>query len=289
MKKSIAIVLISLVLSLAIFFATQIVFGHTRDTGELQVTSQPEVKVYLDDQYLGTTPICRCAGKNGNNVLLAKDYTLKLVPQSGDLTPFYQHISIAKGVLTVVDRTFAAPGASSGSVLQLEALADQNASELVVTTFPADVDILLDENKIGVSPYSMDNPTESDHVLTLQKTGFQTKTIHIRTPKRYRLHVIGYLAVDPNATISLEGQLQASSSADLSPSPTTPVVAKVTILDTPTGFLRVRAEANLGSAEIGEVKPGDSLFLIDEQPDWYQVKLPDNKIGWISSQYAQKE
>jgi uncharacterized protein YgiM (DUF1202 family) len=59
-------------------------------------------------------------------------------------------------------------------------------------------------------------------------------------------------------------------------------------LQTPTGFLRVRDQASLGGAEIGQVKPGETYTLLDEQSGWYKIKF-NNKEGWISSQYAQKQ
>jgi uncharacterized protein YgiM (DUF1202 family) len=60
-------------------------------------------------------------------------------------------------------------------------------------------------------------------------------------------------------------------------------------LQTPTGFLRVRDQASLNGAEIGQVKPGETYALLDEQTGWYQIKLTNGKTGWISSQYAQKQ
>ncbi len=300
MKKAIFIVVTSFLLSIAIIIGSQFVLAKTGGKGELQVTSLPAAKVYLDNQFIGQTPVCRCASVNPQSVLDAKEYTLKLVPEKGsDRTPFYEQLTIVKGVLAVVDHTFAGPTLSEGSTLQLEPLDNKTDSGIVITSFPSGVNVLLDSNPVGITPLALSNPTESDHTLTMKKTGYKEKTLHIRTPLGYTLHVIVYLAIDPNAPVqsslndntastsgSLEGGVEASATATLAPSP---VVAKVTILDTPTGFLRVHAEASLGSQEIEEVKPGDSLFYIAEQDGWYQVKLPDNKIGWVSAQYAKKD
>jgi len=292
MKKALFIIVVSFILSILIIFLSQVFLAKTSGKGELQVTSLPGAKVYLDNQYIGQTPVCRCASVNPQSVLDAKEYTLKLVPLTGDKTPFYEQVAVYQGVLAVVDHTFAGPALSEGSSLQLEPLDNKADSNIVITSFPTSVTVLLDMNSAGVTPLSIANPTESDHTLTLKKTGYKDKTLHIRTPLGYKLHVIVYLALDPNAptttttTTPADNSPAASISATLAPSP---VIAKVTILDTPTGFLRVRAQANAGSAEIEEVKPGDSLFYLDEQDGWYQVKLPDNKIGWVSSQYATKD
>jgi len=64
----------------------------------------------------------------------------------------------------------------------------------------------------------------------------------------------------------------------------------VQILDTPSGFLRVRAQGSTGSSEIARVKPGDKLLFVsqDTAGDWYQVLYDGKNKGWISSQYAKK-
>jgi uncharacterized protein YgiM (DUF1202 family) len=64
----------------------------------------------------------------------------------------------------------------------------------------------------------------------------------------------------------------------------------VLILQTPTGFLRVRDQASLNGAEIGQIKPGETYQLLDDKTTgWYQIQLTNGKTGWISSQYAQKQ
>lgn len=75
-----------------------------------------------------------------------------------------------------------------------------------------------------------------------------------------------------------------------SPSATaTPVIAKVLILQTPTGFLRVRASNNVNSAEVGRVSPGETFAIVSQIDDWYQITLPSGVSGWVSSQYATKQ
>lgn len=287
MKKAFAILFLSIILAVGIFLTSQFVFSKSNNVGQLQITSQPEAKVYLDNQYIGTTPICRCAGSHGGNVLAAGDYTISLQPMQNNASPFIENITITKGVLTVVDHTFGNNGLASGSTLQLIPADTGNNSGIVVTSFPSGANVSLDNNLIGTTPVSYANPTESDHAITLSKNGYMDKTLHIRTPQGYILQAIVYLALNvqtPQASPSGTTD-EASVSASLSPSP---VVAKVTILSTPTGYLNVRSLPSISSAEIEQVKPGDSLYLLNEQDGWYQVKLPDNKIGWVSNQYAQK-
>ena len=95
-----------------------------------------------------------------------------------------------------------------------------------------------------------------------------------------------YLGVD-GSTPEISPTPTASKSA--TPTPTPISGDTVTILNTPTGFLRVREDASTGAVEVGRVTPGDTLPLIDEVSGWYKIQLTDGKEGWVSSQYASKE
>ena len=56
----------------------------------------------------------------------------------------------------------------------------------------------------------------------------------------------------------------------------------------PNGWLRVRASPSLAGEEVARVGVGDKVIFLDEQGSWYQIKLPDGKIGWISAAFAKK-
>lgn len=61
----------------------------------------------------------------------------------------------------------------------------------------------------------------------------------------------------------------------------------VEILETGTGWLRVRKEPSLAGEEIGKVDVGKRFTLIEEKDGWYHIKF-DDKDGWVSGQYAKK-
>ena len=118
-------------------------FGTSRSTGELQITSLPQAKVYLNGKYIGQTPICRCYNSQTNNVLASGDYTVSLTPITGKQQPFLEHVSITKGVLTVVDHTFGSLGTSSGSTLELTPANDPSQSGLLITSYPSGASVLF--------------------------------------------------------------------------------------------------------------------------------------------------
>ncbi|HSA84436.1 MAG TPA: PEGA domain-containing protein, partial [Patescibacteria group bacterium] len=239
-------------------------------------------KVYLDGEYLGETPLCLC---ESSEMVSVGNYTLRLVPTKNDLSEFQEKITISESVLTVIDRKFAKDSLSEGYYISLTPLEDETASELVVVSLPEGATVFLDAIDIGKSPLSYKDPTESDHVLRIQKNGYKEKSIRIRTPLGYKLTAAAYLST----VESLFGgaSLTASASAENDILPTPASGKTVVILDTPTGFLRVRDSIN--GAEIGQVSPGDVYEYLDEQQGWIQIKLKDGTSGWISGEYTEKQ
>lgn len=270
----------ALIATLLIFFAivifTGAVFLLTRNTGRgaLQVTSQPKSRVYVNGKFVGVTPLCKCELKE---MLPSGEYRIRLVPEDSQFDPFENKITITPKVLTVVDRTFNKDGIASGSIISLTKLQDKNTIELEIISFPDKAKIFLDNNVTGFTPIQLSNLTESDHEIKLTRDGYQDKTVRIRTVKGFRLETLIFLGVSPSL-----------SSEDIEGSPQ-PEVSKVLILQTPTGFLRVRESASISSREIGRVTPGEKYDLLQEGGGWFKIKLINGKEGWVSAQYAQKD
>src|SRR6266498_549307 len=122
MKKIIFVFIGSLVLALALFLAIQYYLNLNARKGALQVTSSPESKVYLNNKYLGKTPLCNC---DSQDMLSAGEYTIRLVPVDSGLREFQEKITISQAVLTVVDRKFGKDALSEGSVISLTPLTNK--------------------------------------------------------------------------------------------------------------------------------------------------------------------
>lgn len=247
--------------------------------GALQITAIPQSTVYLNGKSIGKTPLCKCEGKER---IKAGEYTVKLVPLSGqNIFPYEEHITITKGILTVVDRTFGAGSLSSGSVITLVPIDDKKAVQLSVSSFPTGASVAIDGNDSGKTPLFVKTLTDSDHDLVVSKEGYKDKTIHVHTVAGYQLDALITLGIAP---------LDATAAAAFQNAALTPVAkTKITILDTPTGFLRVRLEPSLNASETAQVKPGDTFDYVSEQDGWYEIQLPNSTTGWVSTQYAKKQ
>lgn len=279
MKKVLLVILPPLV-AIIIFIVVTIILNKNASKGALQVTSVPKSKVFFNGKLLGETPFCKC---EQNDMLDTGEYTIKLVPDDSKFSPFESKITISPSVLTVVDRTFGEGGLSQGSIIDLTSISDKKEAQILIVSFPDKANVYLDNNLSGTSPLLLKNITESDHEIKLSKEGYKEKAVRIRAIKGYKLESIVFLSINQDIT-------NASSSAlpELSPVPS-PSQNQVTILNTQTGFLRVREEATISSLQIGTVNPGEKYELISEKNGWFEIKLKDGKTGWVSSQYAKKE
>jgi hypothetical protein len=242
------------------------------------VTSVPESRVYLEGKLVGTTKFCTC---EASQMLTPGDYALKLIPLEGNFRPFEQKITISKSTLTAVDKTFADNGSGEGSIISLSSLNNKKDVEILVVSLPDKANIFLDSNPVGTTPLLLKQISESDHDLRLTRDGYKDKSIRIKTALGFKLSSLVFLGVKPD--------LSASSAASIVTFPVATSSASVLILDTQMNFLRVRESSSVNSLEIARVKPGESYKLISEKDNWFEIKLADNKVGWISSSYAVKK
>jgi hypothetical protein len=282
MKKLFFILIPAGLLTLLAILSFQYFVNAQSQKGALQVTSAPESKVYLNDKYIGQTPLCKC---EASNMISTGEYTIRLVPADKSLAEFQEKITISEAVLTVVDRKFGKNSLSEGSVISLSPIADKKKAELLVVSFPQAASVLLDNNPLGQTPLYFKEPTVSDHSIKVKREGYNEKSVRIRTPEGYKLTVAVYLSTNPNAVTA-----QPTPVASASPSavPST-ALQQVVILETPTGFLRVRKNASIGASEIARVNPGEKIDLVEESNGWYLIRLSDGIEGWISAEYAQKQ
>lgn len=279
MRKVLFVILCFLIACL-IFVLVVYLLNRRPEKGALQITSSPKSKVYVNDKLMGQTPLCRCEGQK---MLDVGEYTVRLVPTEGNFEPFQRKINITARVLTVVDRTFAKTALSQASIISLLPIEDKKDAQISVLSFPSNASVFLDSNLSGQTPLVLKNITESDHEIKITREGYKDKIVRIRTVLGYKLEAVVYLGIDPQVVESSATPISSKSAAVVAAKPT------VLILETPTGFLRVRDTASLAGKEIAQVKPSETYDLVEEQTGWYEIKLKNGINGWISSQYAKKQ
>lgn len=302
MKRILLFVIAVLLITTGLFFLFRIAhILNTSGQGALQITTNIKSNVYLDGKFLGTTPLCKC---NQNDTITEGTYTVKIEPQDKNLAPFTIKATVNPGVLTAIERTFLPGSLASAYILTLEKTSEPNA-QLLVTSLPSNAMVAVDGQAKSVTPYLDKNITPSEHEVEIQKVGFAKKTIRVRTVNSYTLKIDVILGTQSDDAQVIPTPLPTTSttpsptSTKLSPTPSTKITptptktstipsgkASVTILDTPTGFLRVRATP--GGTEIDQVSPGEKFEMLDEQNGWIQIKLSTSKNGWVSGRYVEK-
>lgn len=291
------------ILSLLVIFFSAIIFsGCTLGIGQksgIQVTASSQVEVSLNNESLGKTPIYQDKGKPGT-------YTLRLTPADTSLQPWETQVSLVNGVYTVVDYQFGlTPDQSSYYILTYEKLTDKNRTEIVFVTTPSNTPVSIDGNPSGFSSSPITNITAGGHKITFAPAGYQEKSVGVNVKDGYRLIVNTQLATQtivptptptPTATPSAEiaePTPTAKSTTNITPLPkqstSSATITKpyVEILDTPTGWLKVREDATVTSNELAKVNPGDRFsYRESSATGWYEIEYTSGKWGFVSSQYA---
>ncbi|MBI2598708.1 PEGA domain-containing protein [Candidatus Curtissbacteria bacterium] len=236
----------------------------------LQVTSKPEAAIFLDGKHVGKTPFF-------SDQLKAGDYSLKI---SVSEASFVDKISLRSGTLTVVNRELASNFlGQAGESLAL--ISGQKG--LFVTSMPTDANVTVDGKLAGLAPQLITAIDDGDHKVLVEKDGYTSREFSIKTTSSFRLL----------AEVTLASQEARNIESGTSPAPE-PQTSKVEVTQTPQGFLRLRQDASTSSPEIGRVKTGDQLEVIQETQGWIKVKFPasqsggQDKQGWVSADYTKK-
>ena len=281
MKNKLSLLLI-LVLLFVVFVAVRFfIFDKQNEYGKMKIISSPAASVFLNSTLIGKTPY--------EDKYKVGEYLLKLIPETTatDTASWNGKINIYKNSLTYVNRELGSSDiASAGEIFTTVKMTKkpQNAGsgEVYVETEPQGAIITLDSDEKGVAPAIMENVLRGEHELSVFMPGFFRRTQKVNVDSGYRVNAAFKLAIDQSSPLAkVTEDKQATSSAKTAKT-------KITIKDTPTGWLRVREEPTLNASESGKVNPGETFDLLDEQDGWYKINF-DGKDGWISSQYSMKE
>jgi uncharacterized protein YgiM (DUF1202 family) len=272
----------------------------------VSVDTSPGATVYVDGQQVGSTPY-------ENKRLKPGEISLRLVPQTTQgttLASWEGKIRLTPGIQTIIRRVFGESlAASSGVMLTFDKLGGKSAA-LSVVSVPDAASVKVDGQYQGFTPVAMESIPAGDHQILLSAPGYQDQLVSAKAMTGYRLIASAQLAqlaqpptatptpgLQPIATAKPSATPKASGTPKPSVSPTpkaSPAVLPdkpyVQILDTPTGYLRVRAEPSTAATELTRVNPGEAYPYKDVSSDnnWFQIEYKTGSLGWVSAQYAKK-
>jgi uncharacterized protein YgiM (DUF1202 family) len=175
---------------------------------------------------------------------------------------------------------------------------------LAVVSIPDGSLVKINGEPKGFAPILEENLTPGDYQVVVGSAGYEEKTVTAQTVAGYKLTVNAKLAqkiegiaeATPSAELE-EGEEEEEEEEEPSPSPspktspkpsaTPPDKPYVKIKETPTGWLRVRAEPSTEAEELTKVDPGDMFpYLDEEQSGWYKIEYEEGEEGWVSGVYC---
>lgn len=273
MKRVIFIIVLIILLGVGFYFGRDFLPQLTSSRGELTVQSSPKTTVFVNGESKGQTAL--------TIPLAPGTYEVRLEPEDTSSTaPWQQQVPVGKGVETFVTVTLGpTESASTWQIITLEKT--KGTTELAIASQKDGSEIFIDGERKGTSPLSFQDLAVGMHEVRLASSGVSDTLIKLDLPKGYKVQLSAHPA-------GMEPTTATDSATPANGSTTTAKEVKVKILETPTGWLRVRSEPNTSGSEVAKVNPDEQFVLVDEQTDWYKIKYEEEKTGWISSQYAEK-
>lgn len=258
------------ILVLGVFFAV----GYFKPTGAgLVIETTPISTVFINGEQVGRTPyeVTREPG----------EIVVKLIPESFEtpLAPFETKVELVSGIKTIVKRELGeTEDKSSGAVVSFEKISGNEVS-IAVVSIPDAAQISIDGQAWGFAPFETSLVTAGEHQLTISSPGHEKKSLSVKAQEGYKLTAVFKLKPTGEAPKENEDEKHEE-----------PQIEEVEILDTPTGFLRVRGGSSTSHEEIAQVEPGERYRYLetDEDTGWFKIELEDDSEGWVSNQYAKR-
>lgn len=230
----------------------------------LNIEATPKGNVSVNGREMGMTPVSLDDLSPGFGRIEIKTTI------NGKEVEWQGNVPLNEGMITVVNRELSENAATaSGEVISLE-----RGKGALVMSNPGEAIVAVDGVEKGKTPVELEIGAGA-HVFTIVKGSYLPRSIKANVLSDRKL----VLSVD----LSLD-------QADLTKIETKPLMESrmVEVLSTPTNFLRIRKLPNTVSSEIGRVKIGEKLFLLEEVGGWYKIRTNDSIEGYISSSYAKK-
>lgn len=234
----------------------------------LKVTANSQATVFLNDTHVGKIPLEKEDLKPG-------EHTIRV---STDTQAVIRKTRLSKGMWTLMNVEFGAEETQTAS----ELVSLEKGEGFIVTSDPDGATVSIDGNMRGITPLSLRNIDEGTHVLSVAKEGYLERSVTNLKITAGRLVTIA---------ITLPKAQGASVTSQATPSalpPETLATKTVTILETGTGWLRVRSSPSLSGTEIGKINVGESYPYTEENSGWAHITLLDGRDGWILAQFTKK-
>jgi hypothetical protein len=266
MKKFLLPIIILLLVALIAAFSHYSVFAGQ---GVLQIETTPSVTVIINDENMGQTPF--------KKEFRAQKLDIKLVDTQDEEKVLWQgRVALNSSTISLINYTFVGDDQENyGEILTFSKIAAKDSGALLIASYPDKAVVNLDSEVKGYTPLLLEGITAGQHILELSLAGYNNTIIGINIAPGYQLNVETKLALNPQDTAEKEEDITNNQEKT------------VTILSTPTGWLRVRSGPGTEFEEIARVLPEEIYPLLDQEDNWLQIAVDKETPGWISATYGQ--
>lgn len=290
-----------LILFSAFFLSACNPLEYKSKSGLQVITNDVASNVFINGQYLSKTPLIEKNIKPGV-------YHVLIQPEDAQYVAYETDITLRKGLLTVVTwKPEKRPELSSGVILEMEELSDDNKTEVSFVTIPEGAIITFDGKK-EFSPVTLSDISPGVHEFEITLPSYETQRHSLNVQAGYKMYAnvkLAKLQATGSEGAALSDSPAATTTAQTTPSPSptatpaqsiTPLGAAasnatVTILK--TGFmqngqevLRVRETPANNGKEIGFAPVGQNYPYLSEQKNgWYKINF-NGTTAWVNGAYA---
>ena len=287
MKRKMIVLAVLLGAFVLFVLARFFIFDPPRTTGRIKLLSSPTAGVFINGVGVGKTPY--------EDKLEPGEYTIRLIPEGEgtESVTWEGKATIHANTLTYVSRELGTSDLTSAgeilTVVKMDTKPNGETGEVELATDPSGAIVFLDNEEKGVAPLILKNVPVGEHELAVHLPGFFRRTKKIKIDKKgFRVQVSIKMGLNKtHKTLEEElkkAAIEATKEATLEEKVKTETL---TILDTPTGFLNVRAEPSVSGDKVGEVAPGKEYTYSEEDNGWYKILLEGEKNGWVYGDYVQ--
>ena len=247
--------------ALVVVMASLVLSGCTwsiRKSG-VEIMSYPPAKVFVDGKEAGMTPY-------RNNSMKPGEVEIKLTTNEGEWS---KRVHLENGANTVISRE-----QSGGYILYFESTGDAKRAGMLINTTPDKAAVAMDDEIKGFSPLRIENVGEGDKKLVVSYPGYKSASSYVKFINGYQLVVEVDLAKEEEIVVA-----PVEKEVSLAP--------EVMVLNTETGWLRVRSAASNAAAEVAKVKPGEKFKLLEDGVEWRLIELSVGKSGYVATKYVE--
>jgi len=233
----------------------------------IEITTQPSVKIKIDDKDAGMSPYKNRSMKVG---------TVEVKLGQEGIGFWSRQIELKKNISTVINWTFGKDEIYSGGyILSMEKTGGKQSS-MIVSSSPAKATVFVGGENRGLTPLYIADLTDGDKEVKITIPGYNNINLGVRP-------VIGHQIV-------LEAVLAKEERIILTPTPISSpqeLGNKIKIKSTDTGWLRVRNMPNSTGTEIDKVNVGEIFDSVGDSGEWTHIIVRE-KQGWVSSKFVEK-